>query len=144
MECDPSLLLHHLDISSLSYYVIVFNFIISYSGGIKDWTFPLNSTLWFLSLSVCLSFLLCNFLLSCHSRLQVPPEANYSDLFNNTWQRGGKDFLAQQGLWSRPSARQEKIWVSQGAQIIRSDTDAVVIFKGSQNWSTHLNIRLIY
>ncbi len=55
-----------------------------------------------------------------------------------TWQIGGIDFLEQQGVWSRPSARQENIWVSQGAQIIRSVTEAEPTRSGSQKSSTHL------
>ena len=52
------------------------------------------------------------------------------------------DFLEQQGVWSRPSARQENIWVSQGAQIIRSVTEAELMRSGSQKSSTHLEIKL--
>ena len=51
---------------------------------------------------------------------------------------GGICFEAQHGLWSFPSARQANISVSQGAQIIRSDTLASPTLFGSQNLFTHL------
>jgi hypothetical protein len=51
---------------------------------------------------------------------------------------GGICLAAQQGLWSFPSARQANISVSQGAQIIRSDTLASPTLFGSQNLFTHL------
>ena len=55
-----------------------------------------------------------------------------------TWQTAGNSLDAQQGEWSLPSARQEKISVSHGAQIIRSATLVEDTASGSQNLFTQL------
>ena len=60
-----------------------------------------------------------------------------------TWHTAGSCLDAQQGEWSLPSARQEKISVSHGAQIIRSATLVEETASGSQNLFTQLII-LIY